>query len=96
MYHQVYMRRNKPGGRVIRRATRSPFTIWMNEDDAESREKPSEVFKWYFGPEHGVVLPPRSRYGYRPLDLSDDVEESMSSSRIFPVFAWPPRATIGL
>ena len=44
------------------------------EDEAEPRAKPSEVFRRYFGPEHGVELPPRVRYGYRPLDLSDDEE----------------------
>ena len=53
------------------------------EDEAGPREKPSEVFKRYFGPEHGVALPPRNRYGYRPLDLSDG-GGAMSSSRIFP------------
>ncbi len=46
------------------------------EDEVEPREKPSEVFKRHFGPEHGVALPPRIRYGYLPLDLSDDVEAS--------------------
>ncbi|MCY3822288.1 MAG: transporter substrate-binding domain-containing protein [Nitrospinae bacterium] len=29
-------------------------------DEAEPREKPSEVFRRYFGPEHGVELPPRA------------------------------------
>lgn len=43
-------------------------------DEAEPREKPSEVFRRHFGFEHGVVLPPRARYGYRPLDLSDGEE----------------------
>jgi len=39
----------------------------------ESREKalrrtsPSEAFRRYFGPEHGVELPARGRYGYRPV-----------------------------
>ncbi len=43
-------------------------------DEAEPREKPSEVFRRYFGPEHGVELPPRVRYGYRPHDLDDGEE----------------------
>ena len=43
-------------------------------DEAERLVKPSEVFKRYFGPEHGVELPPRNRYGYRPLDLGDGEE----------------------
>ena len=32
----------------------------------ERREKPSDVFRRHFGPEHGVQLPPRGRYGYKP------------------------------
>lgn len=43
-------------------------------DEAEPRVKPSEAFRRHFGPEHGVELPPRARYGYRPLDLSDEEE----------------------
>ena len=41
----------------------------------EGREKsqrqavPAEVFKRHFGPEHGVQLPPRARYGYRLLEF---------------------------
>jgi len=38
---------------------------------AQSREKPSEVFRRYFGPEHGVELPPRGKYGYRPVEFQD-------------------------
>ncbi len=34
--------------------------------------KPSEVFRRYFGPEHGVELPLSERYGYRPVMLSDE------------------------
>ena len=41
---------------------------------AENREKPSEIFKRYFGPEHGVELPPRGRYGYRPVVFDDEGE----------------------
>lgn len=33
----------------------------------ERRSKPSEAFERYFGPEHGVELPPRQRFGYRPV-----------------------------
>jgi len=36
------------------------------------RTSPSEAFKRYFGPEHGVDLPPRSRYGYRPVELDEN------------------------
>ena len=41
---------------------------------AERRLKPSEAFMRYFGPRHGVELPPRERHGYRPLLFSDEVE----------------------
>ena len=41
--------------------------IHKNREKAESRTKPSEAFKRYFGPEHGVDLPPPGRYGYRPV-----------------------------
>ena len=32
----------------------------------------SDAFKRYFGPEHGVELPPRARYGYRPIEFDDE------------------------
>ena len=41
----------------------------------ESREKserisqPSEVFRRYFGPEHGIDLPLNERFGYQPVLL---------------------------
>jgi plasmid stability protein len=41
---------------------------------AQTREKPSEVFRRYFGPEHGVELPPRGKYGYRPVEFQDSDE----------------------
>ena len=41
---------------------------------AERRLKPSEAFKRYFGPRHGVELPPPERHGYRPLLFSDEDE----------------------
>ncbi len=34
-------------------------------------EKPSEVFKRYFGAENGVDLPERQKVGYRPIDFED-------------------------
>ena len=41
---------------------------------SERRAKPSDVFRQYFGPEHGIELPPRGRYGYRPVQFDDDGE----------------------
>lgn len=41
-------------------------------EKAESREKPSDVFRRYFGPENGIELPPRGKAGYRPIEFSDE------------------------
>ena len=45
--------------------------IREKRDKAERRAKPSEAFTRYFGPEHGVELPPGGRYGYRPVAFAD-------------------------
>ena len=34
---------------------------------AQRHSRPADAFKRHFGPEHGVELPPRARYGYRPV-----------------------------
>lgn len=41
--------------------------IREQRERAERRTRPSEVFERFFGPEHGVDLPPPARYGYRPV-----------------------------
>lgn len=33
---------------------------------------PAEAFERHFGPEHGVELPPRARYGYRPVEFEGE------------------------
>ncbi|MCY3822289.1 MAG: hypothetical protein OXG62_00270 [Nitrospinae bacterium] len=72
-YHPVNFRVNKTrGGYPANDGT--AIHDMDGEDEAEPREKPSEVFRRYFGPEHGVELPPRVRYGYRPLELDDEDE----------------------
>ncbi len=38
----------------------------------ERRLKPSEAFARHFGEDHGVELPPRARFGYRPLSFSGE------------------------
>ena len=38
----------------------------------EGRRKPSEVFRSYFGPEHGVDLQLTERYSYRPVTFSQE------------------------
>ena len=40
-------------------------------EKARRRIRPSEAFRRYFGPDHGVELPPRERGGYRPVEFRD-------------------------
>ena len=46
--------------------------IREKREKAERRTKPSEAFKRYFGPEHGVELPPPERHGYRLVEFADE------------------------
>ena len=46
--------------------------IHESREKAERHAAPAEVFRHHFGPEHGVELPPRPRYGYRPLEFEGD------------------------
>ena len=48
--------------------------IHEGRENTECRVKPSEAFKRYFGPEHGIELPPRVRYGYRSVKFVDESE----------------------
>ena len=41
---------------------------------AGRRPKPSEAFRRYFGPDHGVELPPPERYAYRQVEFGSDDE----------------------
>ena len=45
--------------------------IRERREKSRSRAKPSEVFRRHFGPEHGVELPRRRRFGYRPVEFRD-------------------------
>ena len=45
--------------------------IREKRERAERCGKPSEAFKQFFGPEHGVDLPPPERHGYRPVTFSE-------------------------
>lgn len=38
---------------------------------SERHAKPSEAFRNYFGPDHGVELPLNQRYGYKPTHFPD-------------------------
>jgi plasmid stability protein len=46
--------------------------IREKREKAERRMTPSEAFKRYFGPEHGVELPPPEHHGYRPVEFADE------------------------
>ncbi len=48
--------------------------IREQRERAERRTRPSEVFERFFGPEHGVDLPPPARYGYRPVVFAGEDE----------------------
>ena len=48
--------------------------IHEKRQKTEFRPKPSEAFKRYFGPKHGVDLPPRKHQGYRPVLFADEAE----------------------
>ena len=73
-YHQIdFLLNNTRGGNPA--SDETTIHDMDEEDEAEPREKPSEVFRRYFGPEHGVELPPRVRCGYRPLELDDEDDE---------------------
>lgn len=41
---------------------------------AEHRTSPSETFKRYFGPEHGVELPESGHHKYRKVEFSEESE----------------------
>lgn len=46
--------------------------IHERRESAQRRTVPSEVFKRYFGPEHGVDLSLRRQHGYRPVEFQDE------------------------
>ena len=41
-------------------------------EEEERCARPSQVFRRYFGAQHGIELPPRQRYGYRPVGFVDE------------------------
>ncbi len=45
--------------------------IHEKREKTEGRGTPSEAFRRYFGPEHGVDLPVPEHYGYRPVGFPD-------------------------
>ena len=49
--------------------------IRRGRERARLREKPSEAFRKYFGPDHGIDLSARQRFGYRPMGSVDEGAE---------------------
>ena len=45
--------------------------IREERERSERRATPSEAFRRYFGPEHGVELAPPARYGYRQVEFTE-------------------------
>lgn len=46
--------------------------IREKREKSERCEPPSQAFRRYFGPEHGVELPLARRYGYRSVAFPDE------------------------
>ena len=46
--------------------------VHEKRDKGERRTKPSEAFRWYFGPAHVVELPPPDRYHYTPIEFANE------------------------
>ena len=46
--------------------------IHEKRERAERRGTPSEAFRRYFGPEHGIDLPLPEQYGYKPVAFPDE------------------------
>ena len=46
--------------------------IRKNRENSQRISKPSEIFRRYFGPEHGIDLPLNEWFGCQPLILQDE------------------------
>ncbi len=46
--------------------------IRKQREQSTATESVSDICLRYFGPERGVELPPRGKYGYRPLEFPED------------------------
>ena len=77
----ITVRRIRPGDKAWLKSQARLSGVSMEEfvrrlirdrrEEARRQTRPSETFRRYFGPEHGVELPPRERYGYRPVEFRD-------------------------
>ena len=46
--------------------------IRRQREESTRKESVTDIWRQFFGPEHGVELPPRGQYGYRPLEFPED------------------------
>ena len=44
--------------------------IHERRETSQRHATPADAFRRHFGPEHGVELPPRARYGFRPVEFA--------------------------
>ena len=44
--------------------------IHERREKSERHATLADAFRRHFGPEHGVELPPRARYGFRPVEFA--------------------------
>ena len=82
MKSTITVRDINPGDKAWLQREARQFGISMEEfvrrlirekrESSRSRGNLSDAFKRYFGPEHGVELPPRARYAYRPIEFDDE------------------------
>ena len=46
--------------------------IHERQETSQRHAAPADAFRRHFGPEHGVELPSRARYSYRPVEFEGD------------------------
>ena len=69
----VTVRNIDPAGKSwLGREARHVGVSMEEKREAGQSVKPSEAFKRYFGPEHGVELPLPDRYRYRHVEFASE------------------------
>lgn len=81
MSTMITVRRMHPGDKAWLKSEARRAGVSMEEfvrrlihetrERARIRVKPSEAFRRHFGPEHGIELPLRRDYGYRPVEFRE-------------------------
>ena len=73
MGSSITIRDIDPGGKSwLEREARQVGVSMEERTTTECRSTPSEAFARHLGVEHGVDLPPKPRYGYRPVSFSGE------------------------